>query len=139
MVLVVPFLVAACANKIPQSSDQYESNGQQKEQTSNVKPKVKTGSINTTASAPQAVLSLIERSQQLLGYENLKGAASSLERAIRISPRYPDSYYYLAKVRHLEGLNTQARALAKKSLSLGAEDVLLENILQLLDNIHESE
>ncbi|WP_413699468.1 tetratricopeptide repeat protein [Psychromonas sp. KJ10-10] len=70
---------------------------------------------------------------------NLEGAKRLLERAVRITPRYPDSYYYLAKVNYLEGRYAQARSLAKKSLSLGAEGNLLDNILVLVNDIHDSE
>jgi Tfp pilus assembly protein PilF len=133
-VFVVPLLLVACA-----SQPQQSKSSQVPSIVSQSQPVVSADKINVTASAPQAVLSLIERSQQQLNNDNVKGASTSLERAIRIAPRYPDSYYYLAKIRHLEGRYAQARSLAKKSLSLGAQDNLLEDVLLLLDNIHESE
>ena len=134
-VLILPFFLVACASQPqpPQEKPEQETT------TEESQPSVNTSKVNETASAPQAVFSLIERSLQQLHNENFKGAASSLERAIRIAPRYPNSYYYLAEVRHLEGRNAQAQSLAKKALSLGAQDALLESVLVLLDKIHESE
>ncbi|MCP5078413.1 MAG: hypothetical protein GY951_10210 [Psychromonas sp.] len=126
----MPLILAACATQ-PQQSQEQPSN--ESSATEVVEPVVNTSKVSETASAPQAVLSLIERSQQLLNNEDVKGASSSLERAIRIAPRYPNSYYHLAEVRHIEGQNVQARSLAKKALSLGAQDDLLEAILLLLD------
>lgn len=136
VVIIVPLLLVACA-----SQPEHENIKKSASPSTSTKaePIVKSVHVNEVATAPQAVFSLIERSQQQLSNDDLKGASASLERAIRISPRYPDSYYYLAKVRYLEGRNAQARSLAKKTLSLGAQDSLLEKVLVLLDNIHESE
>ncbi|WP_232772547.1 tetratricopeptide repeat protein [Psychromonas sp. Urea-02u-13] len=136
VVCIMQLLLAACA-----STPQQEQviNTQNISMPSKSKPVVSADKVNKIASAPQAVLSLIERSKSQLNNSNFKGASASLERAIRITPRYPDSYYYLAKVHYLEGKYSQARSLAKKTLSLGAQDNLLEKVLVLLDHIHESE
>jgi Tfp pilus assembly protein PilF len=154
VISIMPLLLIACVSQPPKAQqDQVKdnqqrtqkittntmSNSEEKTTSSKSESLVDAGKINETATAPQAVLSLIERSLQQLNNDDLKGAGRSLERAIRITPRYPESYYYLAKVRYLEGRYKQARSLAKKALSLGAQDSLLESVLVLLDNIHESE
>ena len=143
-VFILPLLLVACASQPQQPEtkpvEEVQVNTSEKVSISSTpEPEVEAAKVNETATAPQAVLTLIERSQQQLRDNDFKGAGKSLERAIRITPRYPDSYYYLAKVRYLEGQYAQARSLAKKTLSLGAQDSLLENVLVLLGDIHESE
>jgi len=129
----MPLLLLACATQPQQEAIKEDSTA------TPVEAVVNTSKVNEVATAPQAVLSLVERSQVLGNNEDYKGATFLLERAIRIAPRYPNSYYQLAEVRHLEGRQTQARSLAQKALSLGAQDDLLEAILLLLDKIAESE
>ncbi|MFT4837356.1 MAG: tetratricopeptide (TPR) repeat protein [Psychromonas sp.] len=53
-----------------------------------------------------------------------QAAASSLERAIRIAPRFPESYYRLGELRYQEGVYNQAVLLAQKALRLGAAGML---------------
>jgi len=141
---IMPLLLVACTRQPEPQQEQIKNSDPITSTKGFTKKSMASPAINADkkdeiATAPKAVLSLIKRSQQQVKSDNLKGANSSLERAIRITPRYPDSYYYLAKIRYLEGRYTQARALAKKALSLGAQDDLLANILVLLDTIHESE
>jgi Tfp pilus assembly protein PilF len=143
LIFLLPLLLIACTNVPPQSQQQIHKQKievkEQPQTASEVEPMVNMDLGNHEISAPQAVLSLITRSQQQIKKGNLKGAKVSLERALRISPRYPNSYYYLAKVNFLDGQYTQARSMAKKSLSLGAEGNLLESILKLLGDIHDKE
>tara|TARA_R110001583_G_scaffold16561_21_gene67975 strand:- start:3568 stop:4029 length:462 start_codon:yes stop_codon:yes gene_type:complete len=144
LIFFVPLLLIACTSVPPQSEQQHTSNDKMKKQpqkpaASEPVPVVNMDAGNQIISAPKAVLSLIERSQQQIKEGDFKGAKISLERALRISPRYPNSYYYLAKVNYLEGQYAQARSLAKKSLSLGAQDDLLESVLRLLGDIQKRE
>lgn len=130
-IVLVPLLLAACSS-VPTQPQQPQSNKQKA-------PVSVMDDVSESIDAPKAVLSLIKGSKRQIKQGDLKGARRTLERAVRISPRYPDSYYYLAKVNYLEGRYKQARSLAKKSLSLGAEDTLLDNILVLIDDIDNSE
>ena len=127
-ILFAPLLMIACTSVPPQQQNNQPQ-----------PPVIVMEQTSQSIIAPKAVLSLIARSQQQVKQADLNGAKTSLERALRITPRYPDSYYYLAKVNYLQGQYIQARSMAKKSLSLGAQGSLLESILRLLDDIHESE
>ena len=77
--------------------------------------------VDETAEAPAAVTALLERAALQLQQGNDKAAQASLERAIRIAPRYPQSYFQLAELRFQQGNYAQAKALAQKTLSLGPD------------------
>lgn len=128
---LAPVLLIGCSN-VPTQQQPTQNNQEQPPVT--VMEQTSAGIV-----APKAVLNLIARSQQQIKQADLIGAKASLERALRITPRYPDSYYYLAKVNYLQGQYKQARSMAKKCLSLGAQGGLLESVLRLIDDIHESE
>jgi tetratricopeptide (TPR) repeat protein len=87
-----------------------------------VKSKVqpKPAPVDSTAEAPGAVVSLIERAQQQQRNGDNQAAVASLERAIRIAPRYPEGYVRLGELRYKEGRYSSARSLGRKALSLGA-------------------
>lgn len=87
--------------------------------------------VDEVPKANQVVLSLIERANQQQESGNEQAAIASLERAIRIAPRYPESYYLLGNLHYKQGRYALARSLAQKSLSLGADDTL-SNLAQSL-------
>ncbi|MFT6925622.1 MAG: tetratricopeptide (TPR) repeat protein [Psychromonas sp.] len=80
--------------------------------------------VDRAARAPSAVVSLFKRAEQQEQNGDTKAAASSLERAIRIAPRFPESYYRLGELRYQEGAFNQAASLAQKALRLGAEGTI---------------
>lgn len=80
--------------------------------------------VDRAAKAPSAVVSLFKRAEQQAQNGDSKAAASSLERAIRMAPRFPESYYRLGELRYQEGAYNQAASLAQKALRLGAEGML---------------
>ena len=90
---------------------------------SNEKPKeqAKPAPVDNVAQAPAAVTALLKRAQQQRRDGNQQAAAASLERAIRIAPRYPESYFRLGELRYQQEIYDQARSLAEKALSLGAD------------------
>lgn len=100
-----------------------------------VKPKVKPepAPVDGSASAPAAVVALLERAQQQELQGDEQAAAASLERAIRIAPRYPESYLRLGELRYKQGSYNQARSLGQKALSLGAEWWLRRQAQSLVD------
>jgi predicted Zn-dependent protease len=57
---------------------------------------------------------------------DLRAAAMTLERAIRIDPRNPVLWHHLASVRLAEGNADQAEGLAKKSNALAAGNYPLQ-------------
>ena len=100
-----------------------------------IKPKteIKVVPVDQAIKANPVVLSLLDRAQQQIRDGNESAAESTLERAIRIAPRYPESYFRLAQLRYKQGRYEQASALAEKSLSLGA-DKELRRLAQSLIN-----
>jgi len=70
--------------------------------------------------------------QQQAGDNQL--AIATLERAIRIAPRYPESYYQLAQMHYQQGNYAQSLSLAQKAISLGASGKLRKQSLTLIAN-----
>lgn len=66
-------------------------------------------------SAP--VQSLLSTAQQQRAQGDLNGAASSLERALRIAPQEPQVLYRLSEIRLMQGDAAQAEQLAQRGLS----------------------
>lgn len=79
-----------------------------------------------------AVSALITQAQAQKNTGNSVAAMSSLERAIRIAPRHPESYYRLGELHFEQGNLTQARSLAQKAISLGATGKIRKQSLQLI-------
>lgn len=129
--LCVPWLLVACGT-IPTRQPVEEvkrpavTEPQAKPLELPEQPPVKSqeAPVASPAQAPSAVISLLRRAEQQERDGNEKAAASSLERAIRIAPRYPESYYRLGELRYKEGSYSQAASLAQKTLSLGAQGTL---------------
>jgi len=89
--------------------------------------------VDKAARAPSAVVSLFKRADQQAQNGDSKAAASSLERAIRMAPRFPESYYRLGELRYREGAYNQAASLAHKALRLGAEGLLRRQAQDLVN------
>lgn len=66
-------------------------------------------------SAP--VQALLTTAQQQRAQGDLNGAASSLERALRIAPQEPQVLYRLSEIRLMQGDAAQAEQLAQRGLS----------------------
>ncbi|WP_028863299.1 tetratricopeptide repeat protein [Psychromonas aquimarina] len=125
--LCLPWFLAACST-LPQDK-QAPAKTQAPEPI--VKPQ--PAPVDSAAEAPGAVASLLERAEQQEDNQNRAAAIASLERAIRIAPRYPESYYRLAELYYKQGSDNLARTLAQKSISLGAEGMLRRQAQALLD------
>jgi len=92
------------------------------------------GTDNTVkgSSALNSLLSLAERQEN---DGNLRGAKSTLGRAIRISPRNPETYLRLAELNYREGKNAQAQSFAEKALSLNPNNALTDQAELLLEKL----
>ena len=128
--LCVPWLLAACGT-IPISQPVEDAtrptvSEPQEKPIKAPEPLVtpQKAPVASAAQAPAVVLSLLRRAEQQGRVGKDAAAASSLERAIRIAPRYPESYYRLGELRYKEGRYSQAISLAQKTLSLGAQGSL---------------
>ncbi len=143
-VLCMPFVLAACGT-IPAYDPVYpmvEETGQPASQPAEtakpqvkpqIKPKAKPADVDSAAKAPAAVVALLERAEQQEHLGNELAAVASLERAIRIAPRYPESYYRLGELRYKQGRYAQAGSLGQKALSLGADWWLSRQAQSLVD------
>ena len=145
--LCLPWFLVACGtipiitpvpdtNQSPVTSTPSEVKAEPKAEApagSKVVPKVKPKPVDDTAKAPAAVASLLDRAKQQESSGDYQAAVASLERAIRIAPRYPESYYRLGELRLRQGFYSQARSLGHKTLSLGADWLLRRQAQSLVD------
>ncbi|MFT6984966.1 MAG: tetratricopeptide (TPR) repeat protein [Psychromonas sp.] len=136
--LCMPWVLVACST-LPTRSPVEEvisppTQGTQPKEEVPEAPVVKPQepSVDSAAIAPPAVFSLLRRAELQEQNGDNRSAASSLERAIRMAPRYPGSYYRLGELRYREGAYRQAVSLAQKTLSLGAEGILRQQAQDLL-------
>jgi len=134
----LPLVLTACGT-IPT----YNSNGTQVQESNNTVPvtgeaskpkaKPKPAQVDDTAQAPAAVISLMKRADKQVSSGDNRGAIASLERAIRIAPRYPETYYRLGERYFYQGNYKQARSLAEKSITLGADWLLRRQAESLIE------
>ena len=138
--ICLPLFLAACES-IPSNTPIQESNKevkqvteQQTEPESKQQAKEKPAREDESIKASPAVITLLDRAEKQQKDGNNAAAVGSLERAIRISPRYPETYYRLGELRYQEGNYSQARSLGQKTLSLGAVGWLREQAKRLIEN-----
>jgi Tfp pilus assembly protein PilF len=93
---------------------------------------MKERKVDQVVAAPHTVDSLLNKAAKQRRSGNLTAAVATIERAIRIAPRYPGSYYMLADIRLEQGSNSQARSLAGKALALGAQGELKQQAEDLI-------
>lgn len=67
-----------------------------------------------------AVMDLLERARQAAGGGDIQKAESLLERSVRIEPRNPALWNYMAKLRLEQGRHQEAEGLAAKSSALAS-------------------
>ncbi len=125
----LPLLLTACGtiptyNASSDSVTDGERGSVVVDAPSKVTPKAQPAPVDETAQAPAAVLSLMKRAEAQVSRGDNRAAIASLERAIRIAPRYPETYYRLGERYFYQGNYKQARSLAEKSISLGADWLL---------------
>lgn len=138
-VLCMPWVLVACST-LPTTAPVEEVIKRPVPQTPVKKPEIvppvikqQEAPVDSAVKAPAAVISLLQRAQQQAQKGDNKSAASSFERAIRMAPRYPESYYRLGELRYQEGAYRQAASFAQKSLTLGAEGILRRQAEDLLN------
>lgn len=88
--------------------------------------------VDKAMTVSPAVSELLKRAEKQQQSGDLMAATATIERAIRLSPRYPDSYYQLASIHQQQGHAQQASTLAKKAISLGAKGKVLRQSQALL-------
>ncbi len=74
------------------------------------------------APATPAVVALLDTANRQQQAGQLSAATASLERALHIEPRNPETWYRLAVVRFREGYHGQAEQLARKAEALAGGD-----------------
>ena len=88
--------------------------------------------ISEVAAAPTVVNNLLAKAKKQQRQGDLSGAMSTVERAIRIAPRYPTSYYQLAVLKFDANEFFNAKSLAQKAISLGANGALKSSAQELV-------
>lgn len=135
-VLCLPWVLVACGTIPSQPIDKNKQPAVTETQPKPVQPPIiapQEAPVDSAAKAPSAVVYLLKRAEQQAQNGGRKAAASSLERAIRMAPRFPESYYRLGELRYQEGAYNQAASLAQKALRLGAEGMLRRQAQDLIN------
>lgn len=104
MVLIPMFFLAAC--QAPKEKEPGWTSG-----SGEVRPGPKTG---------KAVLALLAKAREASKRGELMTAESQLERALRIEPRNPTLWLYMAKLRFYNNKFNEAINLSKKALALSS-------------------
>lgn len=79
-----------------------------------------SGEVRPGPKTGKAVLALLSKSRQASKKGDLSTAESHLERALRIEPRNPTLWLYMAKLRLYAAKSKEAISLAKKALALSS-------------------
>ena len=82
--------------------------------------------VRPQAGTSKAVLALLSKARQAAMDGELTRSEAFLERALRIEPRNPVLWHYMAKLRLHQGRLKQAAGLAAKSNSLDRNDKTLQ-------------
>ncbi|MEJ2141599.1 MAG: tetratricopeptide repeat protein [Gammaproteobacteria bacterium] len=108
------FLMLSACGTLATRDDQYvvETDG-----TTKVRPQAGTS---------KAVLALLAQARSAAMEGQLARSEAFLERALRIEPRNPVLWHYMAKLRLNEGRLKQAAGLAAKSNSLDRDNKILQ-------------
>jgi tetratricopeptide (TPR) repeat protein len=88
--------------------------------------------VSEVAAAPAVVNNLLAKAKKQQRQGDLSGAMSTVERAIRIAPRYPTGYYQLAVLKFDANEFSNAKSLAQKAISLGANGSLKNSAQELV-------
>lgn len=102
---------------------------------STISDATETDTTNNTVKGNSALNSLLSLAEQQENSGNLQAATGALERAVRISPRYPETYLRLAELNYRQGKTAQAQSFAEKALSLNPNQALTEQAESLLQKL----
>ena len=103
-----------------------------------------TGEVRPGPKTGKAVLALLKQARQASTKGSLDTAESHLERALRIEPRNPSLWLYMAKLRLYAGKSKEAVNLAKKALALsskgrGSSDSLKSDCWQVIAHAYQKQ
>jgi tetratricopeptide (TPR) repeat protein len=140
-VIVVVVALTACASIDPYtppsvstlpSAPVINPSDQPSEKEAASEPAVKPKQISDVAAAPAVVNDLLAKAGKQKQQGDLNAAMATVERAIRIAPRYPASYYRLAQLKFDANNFANAKSLAQKAISLGANNSLKRRAQELV-------
>lgn len=137
--LTLPFVVvlflSACQTVPNDKPIQDTNNETSTAHDSNAKDeKARAPEVDLVNTASATVISLLDVAEQHQKSGDTAAAINTLERAIRIAPRFPESYYRLAEIRYEQMNYHQANSLAQKAISLGASGTIRTQSLKLIDS-----
>ncbi|GLS91411.1 hypothetical protein GCM10007916_24800 [Psychromonas marina] len=130
-ILSAALLLTACQS-IPTTQQSSETNTPVNNKEVQVQTRQQVLEVDDVNQLSPAVSGLISQADAQKKADNNIAAMRTLERAIRIAPRHPESYYLLGELHFAEGNQTQARSLAQKAISLGATGKVRKQSLQLI-------
>lgn len=134
--MAITLFLGACSS-VPNDSAVEKKVKLDNEQATQVQPKPTIPTIDTSVKSTPVVRSLLDSAHAKKQNGEIITAIGLLERAIRIAPRYPESYLRLAEIRFQQQEYHQAKSLSHKSLSLGATGDIQEQAQQLLLKINK--
>lgn len=124
--------ITACQTTTPQNKSSAKNTQVNVEQPVK-RQKAVPPKVDSVTTITPAVQTLLTQAEAQLAKGDIRASMNSLERAIRIAPRFPESYYRLGELHFVQGSFKQARSLAQKSISLGANGKIREQALKLID------
>lgn len=119
------FFLSACQTTTP-------AHNQGKSEQPDKKQSIALTKIDDVNEISPAINSLLKQAKYQHETGNINSAFSTLERAIRIDPRFPESYYLLGELHYERGNDRQAGSLAQKAISLGASGNVRDKALSLI-------
>lgn len=140
-IIIVVTGLTACASidpytqptlSTPPSAPVLDTNGLASEKEVAPEQAVKPKEVSDVAAAPAVVNGLLAKAGKQRQQGDLNTAMATVERAIRIAPRYPVSYYRLAELKFDTNNFANAKSLAQKAISLGASDSLKRSAQELV-------
>ena len=95
--------------------------------------------VADSAELPEVIRSLVKQSDKEYLNNNLAASLATLERAVRINPRYPEVWSRMAKVLAQQGNMEQAMQYAKRSNSVLKNNLQLNSFNQKIIDMYVQE
>lgn len=134
ILLILLTLLTACQTVQKSKQDIFDN----KQTTPSEQRAIKLTEVDKVNELSAPVIDLLAQAKQQQARGDNAAAITTIERAIRIAPRSPESYYQLAMLHFQQKNYAQARSLAQKTLTLGAVDKLRQQALKLIQIASES-
>ncbi len=135
-----PTPVKEKAAPAPSRGAESQSTAREEQPVPQAQPRTMSMAASTAAPSDPAVVALLATARKQAAAGELAAAAASLERALRIEPKNPWTWYQLGIVRFRQGRLAQAEQFARKSDALaGANSDIRARSWRLIALVRESQ